>query len=660
MDLDRRILGLSVLLAAGLWTIDAVIDHRYFYEAPFLDLLVLRVPPHELFIRTTLALLALGFGLTGAWLVGNLQSRESDLRLFRSLIDEANDSVFVIDPESGQIIDVNDTATEMLGYSREQLLRMSVSDISSVAEDREGFTEFLESRAGRVIENEQFVHERADGTHFPVEVSADTVTIEGTQYRIAIVRDVTDRLEYERELETLMSNLPGIVYRCENDPAWPMELVRGQCEELVGYPASAIQSGAVSWGEDVIHPADRETVADEVAAAVEADEPFELTYRIRTADDETRWVWERGRKVRLVHSEADLLEGFITDITDRKRLQEDLQASKERYESLFRSIRDAILVADTDRRISNCNPAFTDLFGYDLDEIEGEPTEILYQDPTEYQQMGTAIDAHMDDPQFTFTIDYEKKSGQVFPGETNVFYLEDADGETVGFIGVIRDVSEREDRFQHLKTIDRILQHNFSNEMNVIQGNAERASRVGSPAVEEHTDRIIATGDDLLGTVRKEREITKFLTDPPAEDEIDLAATIRKTVDRVHEEYPDADIEVHCDGSSVVRANLAIGRAIEELVTNSIVHGASGTDGVTVTVIPNDETVTIRVIDENARIPEMERYVLTGEQELTPLYHGSGLGLWLVRLIVHQSDGFLAFEDNEPVGNIVHIHLPRA
>lgn len=72
------------------------------------------------------------------------------------------------------------------------------------------------------------------------------------------------------------------------------------------------------------------------------------------------------------------------------------------------------------------------------------------------------------------------------------------------------------------------------------------------------------------------------------------------------------------------------------------------------------ETGTVRIVDRNPAIPEMEREVLRGDSEIGPLFHGSGLGLWLVNHIVRDADGFLQFEENEPHGNIVAMHLPSA
>jgi PAS domain S-box-containing protein len=137
-----------------------------------------------------------------------------------------------------------------------------------------------------------------------------------------------------RRLETLISNLPGIVYRCGNDPDWPMEFVAGECERLTGYSAAALEGGDVSWGEDVLHPDDRAAAWEAVQDALDADEPFEVTYRIHTCDGETRWMWERGRAL-YTDGDLDALEGFITDVTARREREHRIEGLQRRTRELI-------------------------------------------------------------------------------------------------------------------------------------------------------------------------------------------------------------------------------------------------------------------------------------------------------------------------------------
>lgn len=127
------------------------------------------------------------------------------------------------------------------------------------------------------------------------------------------------------DMRKLMDNLPGMVYRCRNDRDWTPEFISGGSCELTGYvPEELVHNACVSYGS-LIHPDDRETVWLEVQAAIRDHRPFQLMYRIRRRDGAERWVWERGCAVHAEDGGVEALEGFITDITDRRRLEERLQ-----------------------------------------------------------------------------------------------------------------------------------------------------------------------------------------------------------------------------------------------------------------------------------------------------------------------------------------------
>jgi len=357
------------------------------------------------------------------------------------------------------------------------------------------------------------------------------------------------------------------------------------------------------------------------------------------------------------------IEEFVaiqTDITEHKERQQQLQASRERYESLFASIQDAILVADTDRRIIECNAGFVETFGYTLEEIEGKPTSFLYADEAEFDEMGTEINHHTDGRKFTKTVTYETKFGYTFPGETNVSDLSDAEGNLIGHIGVIRDISERQDRLQQLKMIDRVLRHNLHNEMNVILGRAEQIQATANGEPIEHAATIIESGNRLIQTTDKERDVTKFLADNPRPRSRDIVPLVTTTVAELREQYPDADISVDVPGERTAFAVNPFERVIEELVENAIVHSDQDTPSVTVRLECDGETVRIRVADDGPGVPEIEQQVLTEGEEMQPLYHGRGFGLWLVHLLVEHSGGTLTVEDNEPRGSIVTVQLSKA
>ncbi len=160
----------------------------------------------------------------------------------------------------------------------------------------------------------------------------DVVTVEmekGVPGRLrGVMIDITDQKEAEealeegqRRLSTLLGHLPGMAYRCRNDPDWTMEFVSDGCEALTGFQASELVENRVSSYADLIHHEDEQKVWDEVQAGVGEDRPYEILYRIQTRDGSERWVWERGQAIRGESGEVKALEGFISDITKQKRAE---------------------------------------------------------------------------------------------------------------------------------------------------------------------------------------------------------------------------------------------------------------------------------------------------------------------------------------------------
>ncbi|MBS3771279.1 MAG: transporter substrate-binding domain-containing protein [Bacteroidales bacterium] len=159
-------------------------------------------------------------------------------------------------------------------------------------------------------------------------------------------------------------------------------------------------------------------------------------------------VWSRTLNKRVINRTRELRE----EIKEREKSDKKLKESERKYRELFTSIRDAILVADTKRKIIDCNPAFTDLLGYTLEEVKGKETVYVYDSEQEFNDMGEALRNHQGNARdFLYTIHYRKKDGTVFPGETNVFYLQDEDGNISGFIGLIRDITSRIEAREALK-----------------------------------------------------------------------------------------------------------------------------------------------------------------------------------------------------------------
>jgi len=140
----------------------------------------------------------------------------------------------------------------------------------------------------------------------------------------------------ERQLTVLMNNLPGMAYRCQPDKYWTMLFVSAGCEPLTGYkPEELINNSLISYA-GLMDDETAKRVDEVVSVAVRRDETFSVEYRITCKNGQKRWVWERGCAV----EEDDgsiCLEGIILDISDRKRLEDELEelATRDSLTGLF-------------------------------------------------------------------------------------------------------------------------------------------------------------------------------------------------------------------------------------------------------------------------------------------------------------------------------------
>jgi len=123
--------------------------------------------------------------------------------------------------------------------------------------------------------------------------------------------------ETQRALSTLLSNLPGMAYRCRNDRERTMEFVSEGCFELTGYsPVDLIASRQIAYNQ-LMHGDDRAMVWRKIQAALQENSRYRFTYRLITASGEEKWVWEQGRGVFSTEGDLLALEGFVTDATER-------------------------------------------------------------------------------------------------------------------------------------------------------------------------------------------------------------------------------------------------------------------------------------------------------------------------------------------------------
>ena len=240
-------------------------------------------------------------------------------------------------------------------------------------------------------------------------------------------------------LDLLLSNLPGVVYRCLNDEHWTMEFLSAGVEKLTGYPVCAFTGEQAMSYATLIHPDDRPQVYADTDAAVRERRPFQLCYRITTANGRLRWLWEQGSAVYDEHGKVAALEGFIADITVLRRA--DMVALEQA--SLLDKARDAIFVIDMGARITYWNTGAERLYGWKADQATGRRMQELLCD--NHDAFSEAWLHAVNEGEWAGELQQHRRDGSLIQADTRwtVVPADPASGVAQKILVISTDISER-------------------------------------------------------------------------------------------------------------------------------------------------------------------------------------------------------------------------
>jgi PAS domain S-box-containing protein len=256
---------------------------------------------------------------------------------------------FVLTYPDGRIMNCNQAFCELTGYVEEELRNMRWDLDLTPQEWRKADS----NQIGELYltgEPRTFVKEyiRKDGSRIKVELFRQLVQ-DGdgnVRYYHNFVTEIpegqslkTVPWKRKRAHFTLMGSLPGIAYRCVYDREWTMKWIVGGCYELTGYHATdLINNKKISWNY-LIHPEDRERVWDVAMIDFKEGRPFQQEYRIITASGAEKWIWEQCRGIKTYKGEESI-EGFITDVTERKLAEEQIKTALANQDTMIKEISD--------------------------------------------------------------------------------------------------------------------------------------------------------------------------------------------------------------------------------------------------------------------------------------------------------------------------------
>jgi two-component system, NtrC family, sensor kinase len=244
--------------------------------------------------------------------------------------------------------------------------------------------------------------------------------------------------ENEHRMSTLLRHLPGVAYRCSDIFHWTMEYISEGCTSLTGYSAEALSSENGVCYRDMIHFSERESVEKSIQEALSARRIFELSYRIHTAAQEIKWVWQKGvgdfdEKGRLM-----AVDGFITDITAQRLSERPLSS----IATALGQASEAVLITDLKGSIQYANHAFGEIFGYSEDEIlQASRTILSIENDPEGEAHATLLDCEERGLSCKVELRCSSKDGSPLDLLVHLAPLRDSDGQLRQLVYLFSDVS---------------------------------------------------------------------------------------------------------------------------------------------------------------------------------------------------------------------------
>jgi PAS domain S-box-containing protein len=379
----------------------------------------------------------------------DVTERKRRRREYEQIFDGVNDAIAVHDPETGELITVNETLCDLTGYSRETVLELGADGLT--ASTAELAPEEIPDIIQRVMDGEDVepyeqAIETADGERRWLEVNPTRAVIDGEQRFLAISRDVTERRKRQRRLEAERDRR-SILFENTPDPIMAVEFIGGDpyitevnvaFETVFGLDGDDVADRTIA---DVIVPDSEQEGYERIRQQAIAGESVETEVQRETAEG------IRDFLLRVLPFEADdRRQAYVwfTDITERKRRERAIEEERQKYSTLVEQSTDGVVVV-RDAEYVFLNEQFAQLTGYDQEDLLGMSFEQVFT--PECRELVTdryrrRIEG--ESPPDQYDLEVQRPDGTRLTLETSVSRIRH-EGEPAT-LATLRDVTERRER----------------------------------------------------------------------------------------------------------------------------------------------------------------------------------------------------------------------
>jgi len=344
----------------------------------------------------------------------------------------------------GCILDVNELATKMLGYSREELLSMRVEDLDS-AWTADRFEDIIKRLTPGVPVTRSARPRRKDGTTIPVEVRLGVFETGDERLLVALVRDVTERemaeaaiRDREARFRQLAEHIDSVFWLTD----WLEQrviYVSPAYERVWGRPATRLNDDPLDWLH-AVHPDDRERAEDAYyPAAVTA---YDQVLRVNHSTGSTRWVRVRAFPIHDPNGRVYRMAGYTEDITEFKQAEEALRDNERRFRTLASLSPVGILETDPEGACLYVNDRWCQMAGLTHTQIEGSDWATAIHPADQARVSAAWRQATEAGEEYAGEFRFRTPSGEVTWMFALALALHDENHRVTGYLGTFTDITK--------------------------------------------------------------------------------------------------------------------------------------------------------------------------------------------------------------------------
>ena len=380
--------------------------------------------------------------------------RSEDIR--KLIMDSALDAIICIDKDE-VIFTWNPQAEEIFGWKEEEAIGKKLSSLvihkRYLEKHHKGFADYISSGKSHVINKIMILPAvRANGDEFIAELLIREIKNGDDYFLCTYVRDVTERINAEKELQRSSSRFQRIT-STTNDAVWEWELETNSlwCNEMHQHLYGLTMEDPVpvkaEWVSR-IHPEDRYSILKMQDDALASDtNVFISEYRFRAGKgSEYKYIFDRCYITRNEKNEPILMTGSMMDITERKLAEEKIFHSNQRFELIANTTNDAVWETNLETGVSWGNEMHQKMYGLTLEnEIPNFDEWKMHLHPDDRDWVVKSLEDALSSTDNTWIVEYRfvKSSGEVVTVYDRTYIVRDAEGKPVRMMGSMMDITER-------------------------------------------------------------------------------------------------------------------------------------------------------------------------------------------------------------------------